>query len=206
MDININLAFYLIAYLVGGIPFGLLLAKKFADVNIKELGSKSIGATNVLRVVKEKDPQLGKKLGIATLILDAVKGVVVLVAGVIAGVDVATLWAIAFLAVLGHCYSPYLNFEGGKGVATGVGVLFFMLPVETIIALVIWGVSAKLTKISSLSSLLGLLSILITASFITPDGGGIDSLVPVYMIAFVIVYKHIPNIIRLVQGQEKSVI
>jgi glycerol-3-phosphate acyltransferase PlsY len=206
MDININLAFYLIAYLVGGIPFGLLLAKKFADVNIKELGSKSIGATNVLRVVKEKDPQLGKKLGIATLILDAVKGVVVLVAGVIAGVDVATLWAIAFLAVLGHCYSPYLNFEGGKGVATGVGVLFFMLPVETIIALVIWGVSAKLTKISSLSSLLGLLSILITASFITPDGGGTDSLVPVYMIAFVIVYKHIPNIIRLVQGQEKSVI
>jgi glycerol-3-phosphate acyltransferase PlsY len=206
MDFNINIVFYLVAYLVGGIPFGMLLAKKFANVNIKELGSKSIGATNVLRVVKEKDPELGKKLGIATLVLDAIKGVVVLLVAKIMGVDIATLWAISVLAVIGHCYSPYLNFEGGKGVATGVGVLFFMLPLETIIALVIWAISAKVTKVSSLSSLLGLFSIIITANILHPNGNGIESLVPVYLIAFVVAYKHIPNIIRLFKGQEKSVI
>jgi glycerol-3-phosphate acyltransferase PlsY len=206
MDFNINIVFYLTAYLVGAIPFGMILAKKFAGINIKELGSKSIGATNVLRVVKEKDPELGKKLGAATLILDALKGIVVLIIATIMGVDIATLWAVAVLAVLGHCYSPYLNFEGGKGVATGVGVLFFMLPIETVIALIIWVISAKVTKISSLSSLLGLLSIIITANILHSDGNGINSLVPVYLIAFIIVYKHIPNIIRLVKGEEKSVI
>ena len=70
---NQNIIFYILAYLFGSIPFGLILAKIFAGVNIKESGSKSIGATNVLRVVKEKDPKLAKKLGLATVILDAIK-------------------------------------------------------------------------------------------------------------------------------------
>ena len=69
---NTNVQFFIAAYLAGGIPFGLILAKKFAGVNIKAAGSGSIGATNVLRVVKEKDPSLAKKLGIATLGLDAI--------------------------------------------------------------------------------------------------------------------------------------
>ena len=70
---NINVIFYVLAYLVGGIPFGMILAKQYAKVDVRESGSKSIGATNVLRVVKEKDPALAKKLGIATLALDAIK-------------------------------------------------------------------------------------------------------------------------------------
>ena len=205
MDFNINIVFYLVAYLVGAIPFGLLLAKKFANVDIKSMGSNSIGATNVLRVVKESDPKLAKKLGIATLILDAFKGIFVLIIAFYLDVTIATMWAISFLAVLGHCYSPYLNFEGGKGVATGVGVLLFMLPVETIIALAIWGIAIKITKISSLSSLLGLTSILISANFLHPLGLGINTLVPIYMIAFIIIYKHLPNLMRLIQGQEKRI-
>jgi glycerol-3-phosphate acyltransferase PlsY len=134
---NINILFYVAAYLIGSIPFGLILAKTFAGVDIKSAGSKSIGATNVLRVVKETNPSLAKKLGLATVILDALKGTVVLLAAMSLGVSDSTLWAIAILAVLGHCYSIYLGLEGGKGVATGLGVYIALIPIATIIGAVV---------------------------------------------------------------------
>jgi glycerol-3-phosphate acyltransferase PlsY len=199
---NINVQFYIAAYLIGGIPFGLLLAKKFAGVDVKASGSGSIGATNVLRVVKERDPKLAKKLGIATLALDALKGVVVLAVASFMGLDDSVLWAIAVLAVLGHCFSPYLGLEGGKGIATGMGVMMFMLPIETTIALVVWGLMAKTVRISSVSSLTGVLALLISSFFIHPDMPH----APVVFIVFVLFYKHIPNIIRVIKGEEKRVI
>ena len=199
---NTNVQFFIVAYLVGGIPFGLLLAKKFAGVDVKASGSGSIGATNVLRVVKETDPALAKKLGIATLALDAIKGVVVLAVAYFAGMSEATLWAIAVLAVIGHCFSPYLSFEGGKGIATGMGVMMFMLPLETLIALVVWGVLAKTLKISSVSSLTGVAALLVSSFFIHPEMAH----APVVFIVFILYYKHIPNIIRVFKGEEKRVI
>lgn len=199
---NTNVQFFIAAYLIGGIPFGLLLAKQFAGVNVKASGSGSIGATNVLRVVKESNPSLAKKLGGATLALDALKGILVLAVAYFSGMSEATLWGIAVLAVIGHCFSPYLNFEGGKGVATGMGVLMFMLPYETLIALIVWAVGAKVIKISSLSSLGGLLA-LVGASFVLkPELAH----TPIIIIAFIIFYKHIPNIIRLFKGEEKRVV
>jgi len=75
---NINVQFYILAYLIGGIPFGLILAKKFTSIDVRESGSGSIGATNVLRVLKESNPSLAKKIAISTLILDALKGLFVL--------------------------------------------------------------------------------------------------------------------------------
>lgn len=199
---NTNAQFFIAAYLVGGIPFGLLLAKKFAGVDVKASGSGSIGATNVLRVVKEKDPSLAKKLGAATLALDAIKGVLVLVVAYFMGLSEATLWGIAVLAVIGHCFSPYLGFEGGKGVATGMGVMIFMLPLETIIALVVWALGAKFIRISSLSSLTALLALMVASFVLHPDMAH----APVLIIGFILFYKHIPNIIRLVKGEEKRVI
>ncbi len=202
MFFNTNIQFFILAYLVGGIPFGLILAKKFAGVDVKSAGSQSIGATNVLRVVKEKDPKLAKKLGAATLALDALKGLVVLVAGYVAGVSEATLWGIAVLAVLGHCFSPYLNFEGGKGIATGMGVLLFMLPIETLIALGVWFAMAKTVRISSLSSLTGVAALLVASFLIHPNMPH----APVVLIVLILYYKHIPNIVRLLKGEEKRVI
>lgn len=199
---NINAQFYLAAYLVGGIPFGLLLAKFFAGVNIKESGSQSIGATNVLRVVKETNPSLAKKLGAATLLLDALKGMVVLAAAMYAGMPESTLWGVAVLAVIGHCFSPYLWFEGGKGIATGLGVLLVMLPIETLIGFVVWGVMAKTLKISSISSLTGVLALLTASFVIHPDMAH----APVVVITIILFYKHIPNIVRLVKGEEKAVV
>jgi len=199
---NTNIQFFIAAYLVGGIPFGLILAKKFAGVDVKASGSKSIGATNVLRVVKETNPKLAKKLGISTLALDALKGVLVLAVAYFLGLSEATLWGIAVLAVVGHCFSPYLNFEGGKGIATGMGVMMFMLPLETIIALIVWIVMAKTVRISSVSSLTGVLSLLVSSFIIHPNMAH----APVVFIVFILFYKHIPNIIRVIKGEEKRVI
>jgi len=198
---NTNIQFFIVAYLVGGIPFGLLLAKKFAGVDVKASGSGSIGATNVLRVVKESNPDLAKKLGAATLALDALKGVFVLAIAYFMGMSEATLWAIAVLAVIGHCFSPYLGFEGGKGIATGMGVMMFMLPYETLIALVVWAVMAKTVKISSISSLIGVAALLIASFFIHPDMAH----APVVFIVFILYYKHIPNIVRLFKGEETQI-
>lgn len=198
---NINGQFFIAAYLIGGIPFGLILAKLFAKVDIKNSGSKSIGATNVLRVVKETDPSLAKKLSIATVLLDALKGAVVIIAAYFTGLTDATLWGIAVLAVVGHCFSPYLNFHGGKGVATGAGVMLVMLPVETIIALIAWGIVAKFVRISSLASLIALLTLLAASFIIHPNMAH----APIILITILIFYKHIPNIIRLILGKEKKI-
>lgn len=202
---NENLIAYLIAYILGGIPFGLLLGKFFANVNITESGSKSIGATNVLRVLKEKDPKNAKKIAILTIICDVLKGLLPLIIGKMIGLNQSTLWAMAVLSVVGHCFSPFLKFQGGKGVATGAGVLGFFLPIELLIALIVWFIIGKILKISSLASLLALLSFVIS-SFLISENLEIHSHAPILIIAYIVVYKHIPNIKRLFSGKEKKVI
>jgi glycerol-3-phosphate acyltransferase PlsY len=198
---NTNIQFYLLAYLVGSIPFGLILAKLFAGVDIKKEGSGNIGATNVLRVLKEKDPKLAKKLSIATLLLDALKGVFVLALGYSAGVSQETLWAIAVFAVVGHCFSIFLLGEGGKGVATALGVLLVLLPICTLSGIVVWIISAKTIKISSLSSILGVITVGVCSFILHPEMAH----APVVIIILVILYKHTDNIIRLLKGQEKRI-
>lgn len=198
---NQNIQFYLLAYALGGIPFGMILAKIFAGINVKEAGSGSIGATNVLRVVKETNPSLAKKLGAATLALDALKGIAVVLAAKYFGMSESVVWLVAVLAVIGHCFSPYLWFEGGKGVATGMGVMAVMLPIETAIALAVWAVAAKTIRISSLSSMLGLAALVIASFVLQPTMFH----APVVFIAFILFYKHIPNFVRLFKGEEKRV-
>ena len=202
---NINIQFYILAYLIGGIPFGLILAKYFAKVDITEAGSGSIGATNVLRVLKEQNPPLAKKIALATLICDALKGIVVLTLAKFIGLSAETLWAIAIFAVIGHCYSPYLKFEGGKGVATSMGVFLFMIPIETVAALIVWAIAAKTIKISSISSLLSILVLVLFSFAIHPQIPEIKTHAPILIIAFIIFYKHIPNIARIFQGKETRV-
>ena len=202
---NQNFLLYLAVYLIAGIPFGYILAKQFAGVDIKEAGSGNIGATNVLRVVKEKDPKLAKKLGAATLFLDAIKGVLVILVAKMLGAPEGVLWTIAVLAVVGHCFSAFLFFEGGKGVATGFGVLLVMMPIPALIAIVVWLAAAKGLKISSLSSLIGLAAFIIASYVMYPEVTSIGSHAPIWIIALVITYKHIPNIVRLFNKEESVV-
>ena len=197
-----NLILYVATYLIASIPFGFILAKVFAGVDIKNYGSGNIGATNVLRVVKDFDVKLAKKLGAITLLLDALKGAVILLIAQYIGVSEATLWAIFVLAVIGHIFSIFLMFEGGKGVATGLGVSFVMLPVESLIALAVWFLVGKVLKISSLSSLIALATLFISSFYISPD----ITHVPIGLITFFIIYKHVPNIERLIRGKEGKVV
>ena len=199
-----NLLFYLIAYLVGGIPFGYLLAKQYG-INVKAHGSGNIGATNVLRVLKEFKPQIAKKVAGLTLAFDALKGAIIILIAKFMGMSLETQYSIAVFAVIGHCFSPFLKFEGGKGVATTAGVMMVLLPIEAIIGLAVWFIMAKTLKISSISSLTGILVGIASSYFIHPnlfDG----SHAPLVIIGFIVFYKHIPNIVRLIKGEEKRVV
>ena len=204
--LNQNILLYLSAYLLSAVPFGFILAKTFAGVDVRKEGSGNIGATNVLRVLKEKAPHLAKKLTIITFALDAMKGVVIILIAMALGAEPPVLWLIAVLSVLGHCFSPFLGFEGGKGVATGFGVLMVLLPIPSTIAILVWLIAGKVLKISSLSSLIGLVALLISAHILYPTIQGIYAHSPIWIIAFIIFYKHIPNIMRLINKEEAKVV
>jgi len=199
---NQNIMLYITAYLISGIPFGYLLALKFAGVDVKNAGSGNIGATNVLRVVKQKDPKLATKLGAATLFLDAIKGASVIIVAMMMGAPDGVLWTIAVLSVIGHCFSAFLLFEGGKGVATGFGVLLVMMPIPALIAIATWIVASKGLKIVSISSLIGLIALIIASYILYPNIPNIHTHAPIWIIAFIIFYKHIPNIVRLFNNEE----
>ncbi len=201
-----NLYLYIATYLIAGIPFGYLLAKQFGGVNIKEEGSGNIGATNVLRVLKTRDPKLAKKLGAATLLLDMLKGAIMVLIARWMGADVAVQWTVAVIAVLGHCFSVFLSFEGGKGVATGVGVVAVLAWPLALIALVVWVGVAKGLKISSLSAIVAILVMIASAYLLYPHGlPGLSSRSPLWILSGIILYKHLPNILRLIRGEETAV-
>jgi glycerol-3-phosphate acyltransferase PlsY len=198
---NTNVQLYILAYLIGSIPFGLLLAKYIGKVDIRNEGSGNIGATNVLRVLKEKNPDLAKKLGGATLALDALKGIFALLIGHFLGVSEATMWAIAVFAVIGHCFSIFLWGEGGKGVATGLGVLLYMIPICALIGIAVWGVSAKVFKMVSLASLIGVIGAVLASFVLHPN----IAHAPIVIIGLIIFYKHSDNIARLFLGKENKI-
>lgn len=204
---NENLVSCILAYFIGAIPFGLIIGNIFGNVNIAKEGSQSIGATNVLRVLKQKNLALARKLAIFTVICDVLKGLVpILIATFIFDISEQTLWAMGILSVLGHCFSPYLKFEGGKGIATGAGILLYFLPIELICSLVVWFLVGKVLKISSIASLLALFTLVGTSFIFDYNMPIINTHAPIFIIAFIIIYKHIPNIKRLIAGDEKSVV
>lgn len=211
----INLWFYLLAFFVGGIPFGVMLTKVLYGIDLRKIGSGSIGATNVYRALKEHDPKRAKLISIATLILDAIKGTVIIALAKAVGLPYGAQWFMAILAVLGHCYSPYLGFHGGKGVSTAIGSVILLMPIEGALGLVVWAVVGKVFKVSSLSSLTGVLSGVVL-TFVIPHllplppsidiTAQINSHTPIVLIGLIILYTHIPNIMRLFKGQESKVL
>ena len=200
------LIIYALAYLLGSVPFGLILAKTFAKVDIKKQGSKSIGATNVLRVVKESNPVLAKKLAIATIVLDFSKATLPLLVLKSLDYDLNLLWSVAVLVVFGHCFSIYLLLEGGKGVATAAGAMIVLLPLEFLIAFIVWLIVGKIFKISSLASLGALLALLISSFVFDYNMEVINTHAPLFIIAFIVLYKHSPNIKKLIFKEECKVI
>ena len=191
-----------VAFLAGSIPFGLLLALAFGKTDVRTAGSGNIGATNVARVV-------GKKLGVVTLVLDTLKGALpILVVTHLTPTStdphlVALHGAIVGLcALLGHCFTPWLRFRGGKGVATGLGVLLALHPKVAGYGLVVFVVffvmSGKRVSAASLAAAV----IVVVALFVR---GPIDeALVPMLLCLGVIVVRHKDNIRRLIRREEQG--
>lgn len=178
-----------IAFLLGSIPFGLLITRKAGLGDIRAMGSGNIGATNVLRTGR-------KDLALATLAADALKGMVaVSLARYL--FDASPSFA-ALAAVAGHCFSPWLKFNGGKGVATSLGSLIALSWPVGLIACAMWIVVFIYTRISSLSALIGIG----LSPFIAWMVNGTLTGTVVLLLATLIFVRHQANIARLIRGQE----
>ncbi|OSM00392.1 glycerol-3-phosphate 1-O-acyltransferase PlsY [Magnetofaba australis] len=183
------------AYLLGAVPFGLVIAKLTGAGDIRQRGSGNIGATNVLRTA-------GKKAGAATLALDMLKGAAMAGLGVwLFGAESVVTIAGALLVFVGHCYPIYLRFRGGKGVATALGVFLAWTPWVGVITAVIWLASAKLFRISSLAAILAFIPLPLVAHFF----GNPAAVVGGAMITPWILWKHRANIIRIIHGEEPRI-
>jgi glycerol-3-phosphate acyltransferase PlsY len=181
---------FLIGYLCGSIPFGLILTRLAGTVDIRSIGSGSIGTTNVLRTGR-------KGLAAATLICDVLKGTIaVIIAGYIGGPSAAMLAGLG--AFLGHLFPIWLKFRGGKGVAVYIGILLGLFWPAALIFCLLWLATAVTTRYSSLSALV--------ASFITPIflwWFGHLSLATLFAVLTLLVfYAHRENIKRLQAGTE----
>jgi glycerol-3-phosphate acyltransferase PlsY len=190
-----------VGFVAGSIPFGLVLALAFGRTDIRTAGSGNIGATNVARVV-------GKKLGVLTLVLDALKGALPIV-GAAELVVTSTPEAGALLgglvglaALLGHCFTPWLRFRGGKGVATGLGMLVALHPEVAAYGLLAFAVAFVASRVVSVSSLTA--AVVVVAALVWRGPVNV-TLAPMLLALLVIVVRHKENIDRLRRREELKV-
>lgn len=183
------------AYLLGSVPFGLVLTRAAGLGDIRDIGSGNIGATNVLRTGR-------KDLALATLILDTGKAAIAaIVAGVLSGGDDRLIAMAGALAFLGHCFPIFLGFKGGKGVATYFGTLIAFWWGGFVIAALAWLVTAAVTRYSSLSALVA--AVLTPAAFFLT--GKFTLFLGVVFMSALIFVRHRANIARLAQGEEPKI-
>jgi glycerol-3-phosphate acyltransferase PlsY len=183
-----------LSYLLGSIPFGLLLTRAAGLGDIRAIGSGNIGATNVLRTGR-------KGLAAATLLLDALKGALAVLIGV--GIDGPVGALICGLAaIVGHLYPVWLGFRGGKGVATGFGVLIAANPIAGLAAGAVWIAMAKLFKFSSLSALTSYAAAPVLMAIVTRNAALTALAVAVAVLVWL---RHIGNIQRLLAGTEPRI-
>ncbi len=178
------------SYLLGSIPFGLLIAKKAGKGDIRKKGSGNIGATNVLRTA-------GKKLAAVTLALDAGKGALAVGIAKFIGGD----WLIAFAgiaAVLGHIFPYWLQFKGGKGVATTIAVFAVAYWPLAIFTCASWLAVFYITRISSMSAISAIIFAMVFAFFMASNAIALMAII----LGAIVIYKHKENIIRILRGQE----
>lgn len=188
----------LAAYLVGSIDFAVIVARMHG-VDIHQAGSGNPGASNVLRT-------LGKVPAAMVFLGDTLKGTIGAAMGMVAsGVPDPTVhWAFAagLAAVIGHCYPIFHKFKGGKGVATGGGVLLFTVPIAAVIEISIWALVVRLTKTASIGSMV---IVVITIPMLIWQGVGGLSLLWAGLMIVVVVWRHRGNIQRMVSGSEEKV-
>jgi glycerol-3-phosphate acyltransferase PlsY len=187
----------LVGLLAGSIPFGYLAGRTLQGIDLRTVGSGGTGATNVLRT-------LGTKASVTVLVLDFLKGLLPVLGARWLGLDAWWVGAVAVATVVGHCWSPFIGFKGGKGVATGGAAAIALFPpvviVVPVVLLIIWQ-----TRYVSLGSLIGaLLAVLLAVGFAAAGQLAWASACAIVLIAAVIIFRHRENIGRLRSGSERK--
>ncbi len=196
----LNYVFWVGAYFIGGISFAYLIGKLIKGIDLREHGSGNLGSTNVLRV-------LGKKWGFLCLFLDAMKGAgpVFLALQFLGDVNHLGVLVTGIFAIMGHVFTPYLGFKGGKGVATSLGVFAVLAPFPVLLAFFLFVFIVLVTGYVSLGSMIGAVSVPISFGFFI----GIQNYELLFgflvILAILIVYTHRANIRRIFNGQERKI-
>src|SRR6056297_2011671 len=181
----------LFSYLLGSIPNGYIFGKQFAEKDIRNYGSGNVGATNVARVA-------GYKVGLLVAILDITKGflsVYIAKSFLLPEYSMAFVFTAAILAIIGHNWSIFLSFQGGKGVATSVGVILSLFPLSFIVLFIVWVTMIILTKMVSIGSILGAISLPISILFIYSSES--SYIIFGIIIALLVIFSHRSNIKRI---------
>jgi len=187
-----DLALIILAYLLGSLSFGLLIARVYSGSDLRHSGSGNIGATNVART-------LGKTAGILTLLGDGAKGLVAVLLAQAWGQTSVLPAVVACVAVLGHMFPIYHGFRGGKGVATALGVLLPTLPGPLLGGLLVWLIVVAIWRYVSVGSILAALVVPLLAALWSYERSLVLAAV---LIALLVLYKHQENVHRLLQGNE----
>jgi len=185
------------SYLIGSFPTAYILGKLFKNIDIRSFGSGNVGATNAFRV-------LGKKIGSLTLIIDLLKGFFpVFFIGLIFPSDYFNLQIISgFFIIMGHIFTIFLNFKGGKGVASAAGFLFALTPVPMLFTVSVFLLVLLLSKYVSLGSIIAALSYPVFIFIWNPL---IQLKIISFLLASIIVFKHKQNIVRIINGVENKI-
>lgn len=187
--------FVLAAYLLGSIPSGVLLARVMGLADPRTVGSGNIGAANLTRLG-------GLRLGAATLVLDGLKGLLPIGLLMALGPDAPPEYLyplLAVAAVIGHCYSIFLGFHGGKAVATAAGAFLLLEPLAVLISIGAWALSFWSTRVSAIASLLASLAMLATISL---RNNWSHETAAAFFVTLLIFWRHRENIARLLQQRE----
>lgn len=210
IDITIIVGLMILAYIVGSMPFGIWIGKTITGIDVREHGSKNIGTTNCIRV-------LGKKVGFLVFFFDVLKGMfTIILARLLVKFNILDLHKFPILffglaAILGHTFSIFLKFKGGKGVATSLGVVFVLCPVAAIACLIVFGLVLLATGYVCLCSSAAAITVVTVGWIINAfgmDSGwilekpGIPVCVLFTIVASFLIFKHKSNFKRLINGTE----
>ena len=188
--------YLLLAYLCGAIPFGYVIAKLFKRVDIRTIGSGNPGATNVYRTIS-------KPWGVLTLVLDLLKGFIPVYFTMLLNPD--SVWliiAVAFVTIIGHVFTVFLNFKGGKGVATGCGVFLALNPLAILICFLVFVLFLVLFRYVSFASIMAAATLPISLYFLNSMA---EIVIFASIISILVIVRHISNIKRLLNGTENKI-
>lgn len=189
----LNILTLFLSYLIGSIPFALIIGKLFYKVDIREHGSGNLGATNTFRI-------LGKKAGIVVLVADMLKGTLACLLPLLFNSNVNPIFC-GLLAILGHVYPIFAGFRGGKAVATSTGVFLFLSPFSILTGFIVFVLTLAFSKYVSLSSIFASISVFIYSLLFE------DKLIVAlsFFISIFIIFKHRGNIRKIINGNENKI-